>query len=264
MAKGGRLYVPAGQLRKELLRETHDTKWEGHPEEERTQALLTRSYYWPKMGEDVQAYVRSCLVCQLDKSERKKAARLLQPLPIPEKPWESISMHFISGFPKVSDYKSIFVIVDRFSKYAVFIPAPDACPAEVAAKLFFSKVVKYFGLPKDIISDRDARFIGKFWVELFKLLGSELKFSTANHPQTDGQTERVNALLEEYLRHFVTASQKNWVDLLDAAQFCYNIHRSSSTGVSPFELTTGIQPRVPLEVAKHNIGQIGEVSARST
>ena len=118
-------------------------------------------------------------------------------------------MDFISGFPKVSDYKSILVVVDRFSKYAVFIPAPDACPAKVAAILFFSNVVKYFGLPKDIISDRDARFTGKFWVELFKLLGSELKFSTANHPQTDGQTERVNALLEEYLRHFVTASQKN-------------------------------------------------------
>ena len=129
MAKGGRLYVPVGQLRKELLRETHDTKWAGHPEEERTQALLARSYYWPKMGEDVQAYVRSCLVCQLDKTERKKAAGLLQPLPIPEKPWESISMDFISGFPKVSDYKFILVVVDRFSKYAVFIPASDACPA---------------------------------------------------------------------------------------------------------------------------------------
>ena len=171
-------------------------------------------------------------------------------------------MDFISGFPKVSDYKSIFVVVDQFSKYAVFIPAPDACPAEVAARLFFSNVVKYFGLPKDIISDRDTRFTGKFWVELFKLLGSELKFSTANHPQTNGQTERVNALLEEYLRHFVTASQKNWVDLLDAAQFCYNIHRSSSTGVSPFELATGIQPKVPLEVAKQNIGQVNPAAHR--
>ena len=122
--------------------------------------------------------------------------------------------------------------------------------------------MKYFGLPKEIISDRDARFIGKFWVELFKLLGSELKFSTANHPQTDGQTERVNALLEEYLRRFVTASQKNWVDLLDTAQFCYNIHRSSSTGVSPFELAIGLQPRVPLEVAKQNIGQVNPAAHR--
>ena len=95
-------------------------------------------------------------------------------------------MDFITRFPKVRDFKSVFVVVDRFSKYAVFIPAPDACPAEEAAKLFFSNVVKHFGLPKDIVSDRDARFTGRFWVELFRLLGSELKFSTANHPQTDG------------------------------------------------------------------------------
>ena len=89
VAKRGRWYVPAGGLRKELLRETHDAKWAGHPGEERTLALLARSYYWLKMGEDVQAYVKSCLVCQMDKTERKKAAGLLQPLPIPEKPWET-------------------------------------------------------------------------------------------------------------------------------------------------------------------------------
>ncbi|RVW31777.1 Transposon Tf2-2 polyprotein [Vitis vinifera] len=164
VTKGGRWYVLAGGLRKDLLWETHDAKWASHPSEERTLALLARSYYWPQMGEDVQAYVKSCLVFQMDKIERKKAARLLQPLPIPKRPWENISMDFITGFPKE------------------------------AAKLFFNNVVKHFGLPKDI-----------------------LKFSTANHPQTDGQTKRINALLEEYLRHYVTATQKNWVDLLDTA-----------------------------------------------
>ncbi|RVW96773.1 Retrovirus-related Pol polyprotein from transposon 17.6 [Vitis vinifera] len=152
---------------------------------------------------------------QMDKTKRKKAAGLLQPLPIPERPWENTSMDFITGFPKVRDFKSVFVVVDRFSKYAVFIPALDACPAEEAAKLFFSNVVKHFGLPKDIVNDRDARFTGRFWVELFRLLGSELKFSTANHPQTDG---------------------------------------SSVTGMSPFELAIGVQPRMPLEVAKQKTG----------
>ncbi|RVX14399.1 Transposon Ty3-I Gag-Pol polyprotein [Vitis vinifera] len=97
-------------------------------------------------------------------------------------------MDFINGFPKIRDFKSIFVIVDRFSKYYVFILALDACPAEEAARLLFSYVVKHFGLPRDIVSDCDARFIGHFWVELFKLLGSKLKFSTANHSQTDRQT----------------------------------------------------------------------------
>ena len=207
--KGGRLYVLMGGLRKELLKETHDAKWAGHLGRERTMALLSRSYYWPRMGDDVQAYVKSCLVCQLDKIEKKKMEGLLQPLPIPEKPWQSISMDFIMGFPKARECKSIFVVVDRFSKYSVFMAALEACLAEKATNLFFSHVEKHFGLPKDIINDRYARFTGRFWVELFKLLSSELKFSTANHPQTDGQTKRINALLEEYLRHYVTATQKS-------------------------------------------------------
>ena len=227
---GRRLYVPAGKLRKELLQSVHDAPWAGHPGRERTQALLERSYFWPKLRQEVEAYVKSCHVCQLDKTERHREAGLLQPLPVAEKPWVSITMDFISGFPNVDGKRSIMVVVDRFSKYAVFVPAPNACPAEEAAKLFLTYVVKYFELPREIVSDRDTRFTGRFWTALFNMLGSILMFSTANHPQTDGQTERVNALLEEYLRHYVTASQKNWVELLETAQFCYNLHKSSATG----------------------------------
>ena len=250
-AKGGRLFVPScGGLRKELLRETHDPQWAGHPGVARMIALLSKSYVWPKMDQDVEFYVKTCLVCQQDKTERRQEAGLLQPLPIPEKPWQSISMDFIVGFPDVKGCRSILVVVDRFSKYGVFIPAPNACPAEVAAELIMRNVVKYFGLPEDIISDRDSRFTGKFWTTLFNMLGSDLKFSTANHPQTDGQTERMNQLLEEYLRHYVTASQRNWVELLDTAQFCYNIQQSSATGMSPAEIVFGRQPLTPHEVAK--------------
>ena len=180
-------------------------------------------------------------------------AGLLQPLPIPEKPWQSVSMDIISRLPKARECKSIFFVVYRFSKYSVFMAALEACPVEEETILFFSHVVKHFGLPKDIISDWDARFTGRFWVELFKLLGSELKFSTANHPQTDGQTERINGLLEEYLRHYVTAKQKNLVDLLDTTQLCYNLHRSSATGMSSFKLAVGWQPRTPLDVAKQRV-----------
>ena len=211
-------------------------------------ALLSKSYYWPKIVEDVEMHVKTCIVCQLDKTEKQKATGLLQPMSILERPWQSISMDFISGFPLVEGMRSIFVVVDRFSKYAVFIRAPHACPADAAANLLFKHVVRYFGLPEDIISDRDSRFTGRFWTALFNLMGTKLKFSTANHPQTDGQTEHVNSLLEEYLRHYVTASQRNWVDLLDAAQFCYNVHRSSSTEMSPAELVLGQQPLTPLEL----------------
>ena len=101
-------------------------------------------------------------------------------------------MDFINGFPKVEGFRSVLVVVDRFSKYVVFIPATGECPVEEAARIFFSNVVKHFGMPKDIVSDRDTRFTSRFWVELFKMWGTECKFSTANHPQTDGQTKRVN------------------------------------------------------------------------
>ncbi|XP_044510183.1 uncharacterized protein LOC123228802 [Mangifera indica] len=134
-AKGGRLYVPkSGGLRQGLLKETHEPQWAGHPGVERMVALLKRHYCWPRLEEDVELYVRTCLVCQLDKTERQKQAGLLQPLPIPERPWESVSMDFVSGFPKVDGKGSVLVVVNRFSKYAVFIAAPQTCQAQTAAE----------------------------------------------------------------------------------------------------------------------------------
>ena len=218
--KGRRLYVPKWEnLRRKLVRECHDTKWAGHQGQRRTLALIESSYYWPQMRDEVESYVKTCLVCQQDKIENKTPSGLLEPLPPSERPWESVSLDFISALPKSEGFGSILVVVDRFSKYATFIPAPTDCTAEEAARLFFKNVVKYWELPKSIISDRDPRFTGRLWTELFKLLGSELHFSTSFHPQTDGQTERVNALLECYLRYFVSANQKDWTKLLDIAQF---------------------------------------------
>ncbi|KAE8692279.1 hypothetical protein F3Y22_tig00110847pilonHSYRG00180 [Hibiscus syriacus] len=156
-------------LRKELMRECHDSKWAGHPGIHRTLVLIAEHYYWPHMGNDVEAYVKTYLVCRL---------------------------HISDGF------YSIMVVVDRFSKYGIFIPASKVCPAEEAARLFLKYVVKYWSVPKMIISDPDTRFTGRFWKELFKLMGSSLNFSISVHPKTDGQTERVNALVETYLRHY--------------------------------------------------------------
>jgi hypothetical protein len=163
-------------------------------------------------------------------------------------------MDFIVGFPKVDDMNAVMVVVDRFSKYAMFIVAPSVCTAEVAARMFYRNVVKYFGVPTDIVSDRDACFTGRFWTTLFSMMATQLKFSMANHPQTDGQTERINALLEEYLRHYVTATQRNWLELLDSAQFCYNLHKSSATEASPFKLVPGAQPQTPMEISVQKSG----------
>ena len=131
---------------------------------------------------------------------------MLQPLPIPESLWTSISMDFITSMPKVEGMGSVFVVVDRFLKYAMFMAAPSTCTTEVTVDLFYRNVVKYFGLPEDILSDGYSHFTCRFWIVFLGLLGSQLKFSTANHPQTDGQTERISVVLEDYLRHYVIAS----------------------------------------------------------
>ncbi|KAE8656709.1 hypothetical protein F3Y22_tig00116997pilonHSYRG00207 [Hibiscus syriacus] len=179
-ARGHRLYVPQFEgLRKELMKECHDSKWAGYPGIHRTLALIAEHYYWPHMGNDVEAYVKTCLVCQQDKIEQKKPVGLF-----------------------------IMVVIDRFSKYGTFIPESKVCPAEEVARLFLKQVVKYWGILKTIISDRDTRFTGRFWKELFKLMGSSLNFSTSVHPQTDGQTERVNALVKTYLRHYIVTGQQ--------------------------------------------------------
>ncbi|KAA0066511.1 reverse transcriptase [Cucumis melo var. makuwa] len=209
VTKGNRLYVPrVGDLRKKLLYECHDTLWAGHPGWQRTYALLKKGYFWPNMRDDVMQYTKTCLICQQDKVEKVKVAGLLDPLPVPTRPWKSVSMDFITHLPKVGDFEAILVIIDRFSKYATFIPTTKQCSAEMTAQLFFKHVVKLWGVPKSIVSDRDGRFIGFFWTELFFFLGTSLNISSSYHPQTDGQTERFNCMLEEYLRHFVNARQR--------------------------------------------------------
>ena len=180
--------------------------------------------------------------------------RLLQLLPIPEKPWVSVSMDFIVGFPKLDGMNTIMAVVDRFTKYTVFVAAPTMCTVEVATELLYRNVVKYFGIPSDIVSDRNVQFTGRFWIALFNMMGTRLKFSTANYPQIDGQTKRINAFLEEYLRHYVTEMQRKWLELLDSAQFCYNLKKSSATEASPFELVLGAQPQTYAEIAVQILG----------
>ncbi|XP_039015947.1 uncharacterized protein LOC120146474 [Hibiscus syriacus] len=146
MTKGPQMFVSrAGNLRQKLLKECHDTPWAGHPGWRRTVALLGQGYYWLQMHQDVMDYTKRCLICQQDKVDRQRTVGLLEPLPVPARPWESISLDFISRLPRVGDLGSILVVVDRFSKYATFIPASKYCSAEETAKLVFKHVVKILG-----------------------------------------------------------------------------------------------------------------------
>ncbi|KAK3009745.1 hypothetical protein RJ639_014542 [Escallonia herrerae] len=165
MTKGRRVYIlRVDDLRRTLIRECHDTLWVGHAKGERMLDLFQQGYYWPQMEDEVQDYVKTCLTWQQDKVKHKKKAGLLQPLSVPKRACESVSLYFFTGLPKVEDLGIILVFVDRFSKYAIFIATPKYCSAEDTAQLFFKYVVKYWGMPQDIVSDRDSCFSGNFWL----------------------------------------------------------------------------------------------------
>jgi len=157
-------------------------------------------------------------------------------------------MNYIVGLSKIEDFGTIISMVDHLSKYATFIVAPKYVSAEETAQLFFKHIVKYWELRKDIVSDRDPQFTSIFWTELFKILGSTLSMSSTFHPQSDGQTEHFNSMMEEYFWYFISTSQKNWVKLLNASQTCFNTQKSSSTKKSHFEIVTGQQPLLPYTV----------------
>ncbi|KAL0395989.1 UNVERIFIED_CONTAM: Transposon Ty3-I Gag-Pol polyprotein [Sesamum calycinum] len=167
-------------------------------------------FYWPGMKQDVVRWVQSCDVCQRSKTEHLPYPGLLQPLAIPTQAWSSISMDFIEGLPKSEGKDCILVVVDRLTKYAHFIALTHPFSTESVARTFMDSVYKLHGLPVNIFSDRDKVFTGVFWRELFKVLGTTLSLSTAYHPQTDGQTKRVNQCVENYLRCMCHLRPKQW------------------------------------------------------
>uniref|UniRef100_A0A452ZYI2 Integrase catalytic domain-containing protein n=1 Tax=Aegilops tauschii subsp. strangulata TaxID=200361 RepID=A0A452ZYI2_AEGTS len=157
------------------------------------------------MKAHILQYVRCCTVCQQAKPDRAASPGLLMPLPIPKQPWDMISMDFVDGLPQSSKFNCLLVIVDKRPKFAYFLPLAHPYTAASVAQLYLHQVYKIHGLPGSIVSDRDPVFTSHFWQELFRGAGTELRLSIANHPQTDGQTERVNQCVETFLRCFTQA-----------------------------------------------------------
>ena len=158
------------------------------------------------------------------------------PLQPPEEPWQDVSMDLIVHLPQSQTFNAIFVIVDRFSKMAHFIPTQTQINAPELAQLFLDNIVRLHRFPRSIVSDRDPRFLSHFWHELFSLTETTLRFSTANHPQTDGQTERTNRTLEQYLRIYARHNPSSWSKYLTTAEIAYNNLTHSTTGMSSFYL----------------------------
>jgi len=249
--KQKRLYVPERKMKDTILKECHDGPLASHGGPKHTTTLLKKSYYWPNLKDNAKEYVKTCLTCQQNRTFNNKQAGLLQLLPIPEGPWENVSMDFMVSLPPSKGFDAIMVVVDRFSKMAHFIPTKDEVTTQKTGRLFFTHVFKHHGLPKDIVSDRDPKFTSKFWRALWKIIGSELKMSTSFHPQTNGQTERVNLVIQQFLKNYVAADQQDWVDHLELVEFCYNNLEHSATGSTPFQMVTGKSPIVPMTWAAH-------------
>jgi hypothetical protein len=242
-----RLVVPKYlELFRKIMDEAHCSKYSIHPETNKIYQDLKKSFWWTRMKREIARYVAECDTCRRVKVDHLKPAGNLQPLSIPERKWEDISMDFIVGLPHtLCRYDSIWVIVDRLTMSAHFIPVATNYRARQYAELYISHIVRYHGIPKTIISKRGSIFVTRFW-ELHDCLGTQLIRSSAYHPQTNGQTERVNQIIENMLRACVLNDGPKWDQHLPLAEFSYNNSYQESIRMSPFEALYGHPCRTPL------------------
>jgi hypothetical protein len=242
------IVVPKNEeVRQQILDEAHLSRYSIHPGSTKMYQDLKQHYWWTKMKIEIARYVARCDTCRRVKAIHLKVVGPLQSLPIPTWKWEDISMDFIVGLPKTTKgYDSIWVIVDRLMKIAHFLPVKTVHPVVVYAQLYIAHILSLHGVPKTIVSDRGPQFVSKFWEELHKSLGTKLLHSSAYHPQTSGQTERVNQILEDMLRACVLDFSQKWDECLLLAEFSYNNSYQESIKMAPFEALYGRRCRTPL------------------
>jgi hypothetical protein len=209
---------------------------------QKTVNRVRRDFHIPNVCRVVEDFVHSCLTCQRNKSEQLQPGGLLQSLVVPSQVWAHISMDFVEGLPKVHGKTVILSVVDRFSKFAHFIPLAHPYTAETVARAFFVDIVRLHGFPQSIVSDRDVVFTSAFWKELFHLARTRLCMSSSFHPQSDGQTEVVNKVITMYLRCLTGDRPRQWVRWLPWAEFCYNTSYHTALRDMPFRVVYGHDP----------------------
>ncbi|KAJ9556156.1 hypothetical protein OSB04_010770 [Centaurea solstitialis] len=243
-----RIWVPkVDQLRKMIMDEAHQSRYSIHPGSDKMYKGLKERYWWPGMKKDIATYVSKCLTCARIKAEHQKPSGLLQQPKIPEWKWERISMDFVTKLPKTKKgHDSIWVIVDRLTKSAHFLPIRETYGVDRLAQLYVDEIVMRHGVPISIISDRDSRFTSRFRQSLQAALGTSVDLSTAYHPQTDGQTERTIQTLEDMLRACVLEFGGSWDDHLPLVEFSYNNSYHTSIPCAPYEALYGRKCRSPL------------------
>ncbi|KAL0537842.1 hypothetical protein IC582_026831 [Cucumis melo] len=232
----------SSKLIPQVLHSYHDSAVGGHSGFLRTYKRIAGELYWKGMKTVIKKYCAECLICQRNKTLCLSPAGLLLPLNIPTLIWNDISMDFVEGLPKAAGFEVIFVVVDRLSKYAHFLPLKHPYSAKTVADLFVKEVVRLHGFPTSIVSDRDRVFLSNFWKEIFRLAGTKLNRSSAYHPQSDGQTEVVNRGVEMYLRCLCNDKPKEWIKWIAWAEYWYNTTFQRALGMTPFQVVYGRKP----------------------
>ncbi|KAJ9557277.1 hypothetical protein OSB04_011891 [Centaurea solstitialis] len=242
-----RIWVPRlSGMRDVVLAEAHKSRLSIHPGSTKMYQDLRLDYWWPGMKTDIGRYVEKCTTCLQVKAEHQKPYGSLQPLEVPMWKWEELTMDLVTKLPKTQrQHDSIWVIVDRLTKSAPFLPVRESYSMDQWAQLYIDEVVSRHGLPVKIISDRDSQFTSKFWSAFQRELETHHAFSTAYHPQTDGQSERTIQTLEDMLRACVLELGGSWDVHLPLVEFSYNNSYHSSIGMAPYEALYGrkLSPR---------------------
>ncbi|GJT58033.1 putative reverse transcriptase domain-containing protein [Tanacetum coccineum] len=251
-----RSWLPCyGDLRTVIMHESHKSKYSIHPGSEKMYQDMKKLYWWPNMKANIATYVSKCLTCAKVKAEHQRPSGLLVQPDIPQWKWDNITMDFVTKLPKSSQgYDTIWVIVDRLTKSAIFVPMRETDPMDKLARMYLKEVVTRHGIPLSIICDRDPRFASNFWRSLQNALGTSLDMSTAYHPQTDGQSERTIQTLEDMLCACAIDFGKGWVNHLPLVEFSYNNSYHASIKAAPFEALYGRKCRSPIcmDIAKYH------------
>jgi hypothetical protein len=238
----GKVFVPHDSaFLADILAHAHGASHEGT---EKTWHRLRLDFHVPGALTTVHDFVHACLVCQRNKTEQLQPSGLLQPLAVPTMVWVDIALDFVEGLPKVHGKSVILTIVDRLSKAAHFISLGHPYTAISVARIFFDTVVKLHGIPHSIVSDRDPLFTGHFWCELFTMADVQLQFSSAFHPQTDGQSKATNKIIAMYLCCLTGDRPQNWLQWLSWMEFCYNSSFQSSLRTTSFKAVYDRDPPV--------------------
>ncbi|KAD2392916.1 hypothetical protein E3N88_39893 [Mikania micrantha] len=242
------MWVPRnGDIRSRILDEAHKSRYSIHPGATKMYQDLRKDYWWPGMKFNVMQYVNKCLTCAQVKAEHQKPYGYVQPLEVPEWKWEHITMDFITKLPLTAKrHDTIWVIVDRLTKSAHFLPIRETYTSEKLSELFVKEIITRHGVPVSIVSDRDTRFVSRFWKQFHESMGTRLNISTAYHPQTDGQSERTIQTLEDMLRACIIDFGGSWDDHLPLVEFSYNNSYHASIGMPPYEALYGRRCRTPV------------------